>query len=85
MFIMGPAGMPWASTRLGGLVGGQILDPLLNDLGNGILIGQTARHINEPGIGDHIRRSSTSLQSFSYSFWLPAAMMTLPPLQVKLS
>ena len=41
--------------QLGGLVGGQILDPLLNDLGNGILIGQTARHIHEPGIGDHIR------------------------------
>ena len=41
--------------QLGGLVGGQILDPLLNDLGNGILIGQTARHIHEPGIGDHVR------------------------------
>ena len=51
----GACGDAVSQYQLGGLVGGQILDPLLNDLGNGILIGQTARHIHEPGIGDHIR------------------------------
>ena len=51
----GACGDAVSQYQLGGLVGGQILDPLLNDLGNGILIGQTARHIHEPGIGDHVR------------------------------
>lgn len=71
--------------QLGGLVGGQIFDPLLNDLGNGILIGQTARHIHEPGIGDHVRAFQHLIAELFVQLLVAGGNDDLAALQVKLS